>query len=67
MAKWKRRLIFRVSVLVPLLAIGGWVFHHWLGFMLRSPMPVSERYDWPMTVVVGDGTPGFVDGVTQIQ
>jgi DNA-binding beta-propeller fold protein YncE len=62
MEKWKRRLIICVSILVPLLAIGGWMFQHWLGFMLRSPMPVSERYDWPMTVVAGVGTPGFVDG-----
>lgn len=62
MSKWKRRLIICASVMVVLLAVGGWAFHHWLGFMLLSPMPVNTQYDWPMTVVAGDGTPGFADG-----
>jgi len=25
-------------------------------------MPVDARYDWPLTVVAGNGTPGFSDG-----
>lgn len=62
MEKWRRRLIVCAGVLVILLAFGGWAFQHWLGFMLHSPMPITDRYDWAMTVVAGDGTPGFADG-----
>ncbi len=62
MGKWKKRLIICAGVLVAILAVGGWAFYHWLGFMLIGSMPVSARYDWPMVVVAGDATPGFVDG-----
>ncbi len=62
MRKRKRRLIICAFVVFAILAVGGWAFHHWLGFMLRSPMPVSARYDWPMTVIAGDVTPGYADG-----
>jgi streptogramin lyase len=62
MGKWKRRLTICAGVLIVLFAVGGWAFQHWLGFMLRSPAPITARYDWPMTVVAGDGTPGFADG-----
>jgi DNA-binding beta-propeller fold protein YncE len=60
--KWKRLLISCGGVLVVLIGVGAWAFHHWLGFMLRSPMPVSAQYDWPMTWVAGDGNAGFADG-----
>jgi sugar lactone lactonase YvrE len=62
MGKWKRRLIICAGVLVVLLAVAGWAFYHWLGFMLRSPMSAGARYDLPMAVVAGDATPGFADG-----
>ena len=64
MGKWKRRLIVFACVLIVLVAVGAWAFLHWLGFLLRDPMPVSERYDLPMTVVVGDGSAGFADGAS---
>ena len=43
MGKWKRRLIVCAGILSAFLALGGWAFHHWLGFMLRSPMPGKQR------------------------
>jgi hypothetical protein len=62
MRKYKRLIIISICVLIVVLAVGTWAFFHWLGFMLRKPMPASAIYDWPMTVVAGDGISGFTDG-----
>lgn len=62
MRKKKRLLTISAYVLVVSLAIGTWAFFHWLGFMLRRPMPVDKKYDWPMKVVAGKPVSGFTDG-----
>ncbi len=58
----KRVMVISACLLMVVLTVGGWAFFHWLGFMVREPMPVSGAYDWPMTVVAGDGISGFTDG-----
>jgi DNA-binding beta-propeller fold protein YncE len=62
MRKHKRLINISVGVLIAVLAVGTWAFFHWLAFMLRKPIPASAICDWPMTVVAGDGIPGFADG-----
>jgi len=64
MSKKKRILVSSGIVLLVLIAVGGWAFFHWLGFMLQKPMPVHARYDWKMKVLGGNGTPGFADGTS---
>lgn len=64
MRKWKRPLVIFCVVLIALIGVGIWAFSHWLGFMLIRPMPVEARYDWPLTIVAGDGAPGFSDGAS---
>ncbi|QDU59003.1 NHL repeat-containing protein [Aeoliella mucimassa] len=62
MGKWKQWLKILGIVLALLVAAGVWAFFHWLSFLLVDPLPASEDYQWPMTVVAGTGMPGYADG-----
>lgn len=62
MRKYKRSIMMAICALIVVLAVGAWAFSHWFGFIWRAPMPAGKIYDWPMTVVAGDGIAGFSDG-----